>query len=102
MGVQFAAGKGCARKKPSSQRLHRYAPLCHLRWILGQTHIFVTGRSVKVFNGNIAEAFKRLEQCLSRNRVRSELKLTERHEKKGAKRRRLESERWRIRFANEV
>lgn len=55
-----------------------------------------------VFNGNVAEAFKKLEQCLSRNRVKPELRLAERHEKKGAKRRRLESERWRIRFADEV
>jgi Ribosomal protein S21 len=39
---------------------------------------------------------------LARNRVRYELRLAERHEKKGVKRRRLESERWRIRFADEV
>ena len=53
-------------------------------------------------NGDIADAFKKLAVRLSRNRVRPELWLTERHEKKGAKRRRLKSERWRIRFADEV
>ena len=79
-----------------------YTGMLHYVTCVRSEAILVSGRSVKVFNGNIAEAFKRLEQCLSRNRVRSELKLTERHEKKGAKRRRLESERWRIRFANEV
>lgn len=36
------------------------------------------------------------------NNVRKELRLAERHEKKGEKRRRLRSERWRRKFADEV
>jgi hypothetical protein len=57
---------------------------------------------VRVFNGDVGEAYKRLDIRLARNKVRYELKRTERHEKKGAKRRRLTSERWRMRFADEV
>lgn len=60
------------------------------------------GRSVKVYAGNVADAYNRLDKILKRNRVKRTLKLTERHEKKGVKRRRLKSERWRRRFANEV
>jgi len=65
-------------------------------------HARLAGRSVKVIDGNIGDAYKKLDISLSRNRVRYELKLAERHEKKGVKRRRLESERWRKQFANEV
>lgn len=36
------------------------------------------------------------------NNVVKELRMAERHEKKGDKRRRLRSERWRRRFAHEV
>jgi ribosomal protein S21 len=60
------------------------------------------GRSVEVKNGNVAEALNTLQYTLRRNRVVTELRLTARHEKKGYKRRRLSSERWRRRFAHEV
>ena len=60
------------------------------------------GRSVRVFNGNLADAFKKLDSILGRNRVRAQVRMDERHEQKGAKRRRLSSERWRKRFAHEV
>jgi ribosomal protein S21 len=60
------------------------------------------GRSVEVKNGNVAEALNTLQYTLQRNRVAMELRLTARHEKKGYKRRRLSSERWRRRFAHEV
>jgi ribosomal protein S21 len=60
------------------------------------------GRSVEVKNGNVADALSRLQYALQRNRVIPELKLAARHEKKGYKRRRLSSERWRKRFAHEV
>ncbi|KAF5391386.1 hypothetical protein D9757_001913 [Collybiopsis confluens] len=60
------------------------------------------GRSVDVVDGDVGKAFKRLDSILTRNMVRRELRLTERHEKKGPKRRRLESERWRRLFAHEV
>ncbi|KAH9997299.1 hypothetical protein BJV77DRAFT_941568 [Russula vinacea] len=60
------------------------------------------GRSVEVKNGNVADALNRLQYTLQRNRVQLELRLTARHEKKGYKRRRLSSERWRRRFAHEV
>ncbi|KAF8894592.1 hypothetical protein BD779DRAFT_1467185 [Infundibulicybe gibba] len=61
-----------------------------------------SGRSVKVTNGNVAEAYKQLENILSRNKVKAQLRLAARHEKKGVKRRRLSSERWRKNFAHEV
>ena len=60
------------------------------------------GRSIEVKNGNVADALNKLQYTLQRNRVASELRLTARHEKKGYKRRRLSSERWRRRFAHEV
>ncbi|TFK76469.1 hypothetical protein BDN72DRAFT_831037 [Pluteus cervinus] len=61
-----------------------------------------SGRSVPVSNGNVADAFRQLDGILGRNKVRAQLRLAERHEKKGAKRRRLSSQRWRRQFANEV
>ncbi|THU90715.1 hypothetical protein K435DRAFT_760059, partial [Dendrothele bispora CBS 962.96] len=61
-----------------------------------------SGRSVPVTDGNVASALKKLDTILNRNKVRKQLRLTERHEKKGVKRRRLESERWRRLFAHEV
>jgi hypothetical protein len=60
------------------------------------------GRSVEVRNGNVADALNHLQFTLYTNRVVKELRLTARHEKKGYKRRRLSSERWRRRFAHEV
>lgn len=60
------------------------------------------GRTVKVVNGDIADATKKLDRILNENNVWRELRLTQRHEKKGAKRRRLSSERWRTRFKDEV
>lgn len=51
---------------------------------------------------SVATALRKLDTILARNRVKYELRLTERHEKKGVKRRRLQSERWRKHFANEV
>ena len=60
------------------------------------------GRSIEVKNGNVADALNELQYTLRRNKVVTELRLTARHEKKGYKRRRLSSERWRRRFAHEV
>ncbi|KAG1875338.1 hypothetical protein C8R48DRAFT_769339 [Suillus tomentosus] len=60
-----------------------------------------TGRRVFV-NGDLGEAFRRLQTRLRRNRVMQEVSRQRRHEKKGVKRRRLSSERWRRMFANEV
>ncbi|KAJ4469456.1 hypothetical protein C8J55DRAFT_564529 [Lentinula edodes] len=60
------------------------------------------GRSANVKDGDLADALRRLDMILARNKVRKQLKLAERHEKKGPKRRRLESERWRRLFAHEV
>ncbi|KAF8959063.1 hypothetical protein BDZ97DRAFT_1616033, partial [Flammula alnicola] len=59
------------------------------------------GRSVRN-TGNLAVAFKTLGEILTRNKVRQQIRMSERHEKKGAKRRRLQSERWRKQFSNEV
>ncbi|KAF8077971.1 hypothetical protein FPV67DRAFT_1443495 [Lyophyllum atratum] len=61
-----------------------------------------SGRSVKVQGGNVADAYARLHSILQRNKVRAQLRRAERHEKKGEKRRRLSSERWRRQFAHEV
>ncbi|KAI0302008.1 hypothetical protein BC826DRAFT_986609 [Russula brevipes] len=49
------------------------------------------GRSVEVKNGNVADALNKLQTQANC-----------RHEKKGYKRRRLSSQRWRRRFAHEV
>ncbi|KAG6850231.1 hypothetical protein H0H93_016078 [Arthromyces matolae] len=59
------------------------------------------GRSVQVKNGNVAKSYDQLQTILQRNKVQAQLRRTERHEKKGVKRRRLSSERWRRRFAHE-
>ncbi|RDB21063.1 hypothetical protein Hypma_011581 [Hypsizygus marmoreus] len=61
-----------------------------------------SGRSVKVFGGDVGDAYRRLHGILQRNKVRAQLRRAERHEKKGEKRRRLSSERWRRQFAHEV
>ncbi|KXN82094.1 hypothetical protein AN958_03252 [Leucoagaricus sp. SymC.cos] len=60
-----------------------------------------SGRTVTVTK-NLGDSLKILDGILSRNKVKVQLRLTERHEKKGCKRRRLASERWRNQFANEV
>ncbi|KAL0946925.1 hypothetical protein HGRIS_013086 [Hohenbuehelia grisea] len=60
-----------------------------------------SGRTVRVGH-DVGEAFRRLDAILGRNKVRLTWRQQERHEKKGVKRRRLSSERWRKQFANEV
>jgi len=60
------------------------------------------GRSVYVGRGDLAGAYGSLTTILRRNTVPYELRMSDRHEKKGVKRRRLSSERWRRRFAHEV
>ena len=59
------------------------------------------GRSVRN-TGNLAATFRSLQDILMRNKVYQTLRMTQRHEKKGEKRSRLKSERWRKQFANEV
>ncbi|KAJ7155990.1 hypothetical protein C8R43DRAFT_998664 [Mycena crocata] len=59
------------------------------------------GRTVKV-KGSFAEASRELDRILSRNRVRFTVRSTERHEKRGVKRRRIKSEQWRKHFADQV
>ncbi|TFK42606.1 hypothetical protein BDQ12DRAFT_662812 [Crucibulum laeve] len=61
-----------------------------------------SGRSVNVYRGQVGDAFRSLDGILTRNKVRQQLRAAERHEKRGAKQRRLSSERWRKQFANEV
>lgn len=61
-----------------------------------------TGRSVPVRNGDISRAMASLSLRLRANKVVKTWKYQMRHEKKGVKRRRLKSERWRRRFADEV
>lgn len=61
-----------------------------------------TGRRISVNGDQLGEAFRRLQTRLRRNRLIQEVSRQRRHEKKGVKRRRLSSERWRRMFANEV
>lgn len=60
------------------------------------------GRSVMVRDGDTGTAYNRLRSILSRNNILREANMAKRHEKRGVKRRRLASERWRRVFANEV
>ncbi|EMD38510.1 hypothetical protein CERSUDRAFT_82785 [Gelatoporia subvermispora B] len=71
---------------------------------LGAPDNAYTGRSVRVTPkaGGAAGALHDLQVILRRNNVMAEYRSQERHEKKGEKRRRLESLRWRRRFAHEV
>lgn len=62
----------------------------------------LAGRSVPVFKGDVATALRQLKAILASNNVRSQNVRDERHEKKGEKRNRLKSLRWRRRFAHEV
>ncbi|KAJ7658635.1 hypothetical protein DFH06DRAFT_1195590, partial [Mycena polygramma] len=48
-----------------------------------------SGRSVKVKEGQFADAVRKFETILSKNQVKRTIRLTERHEKKGPKRRRI-------------
>jgi small subunit ribosomal protein MRP21 len=61
-----------------------------------------TGRTVNVQNGDVGQAYNRLRSILARNSILREANMAERHEKRGVKRRRLASQRWRRVFANEV
>lgn len=58
--------------------------------------------TVSLKDGGAASALHKLQALLRRNNVIAEYRSQERHEKKGEKRRRLESVRWRRRFAHEV
>ncbi|KAJ6630777.1 hypothetical protein B0H10DRAFT_1938928 [Mycena sp. CBHHK59/15] len=64
--------------------------------------IVANRRSVKFKAGDFAEGSRDLDRILARNRVRYTLRATERHEKKGVKRRRISSEQWRKHFAHQV
>ncbi|KAI6109173.1 hypothetical protein EDD16DRAFT_1615895 [Pisolithus croceorrhizus] len=59
------------------------------------------GRRIPV-NMDLRSAFLKLSRRLQKNSVFREWKLAIRHEKRGIKRSRLRSERWRKRFADEV
>ncbi|KAG9318458.1 hypothetical protein JVU11DRAFT_549 [Chiua virens] len=59
-----------------------------------------TGRRLTVRNGDLNSAFQLLNSRIRNNNVAKEIALTVRHEKKGDKRARLRSERWRKRFAD--
>ncbi|KAF9227948.1 hypothetical protein BS17DRAFT_774526 [Gyrodon lividus] len=60
------------------------------------------GRRIPVENGNLQAAFYKLNRRIRSNNMFREVKLASRHEKRGDKRARLSSERWRKRFADEV
>ncbi|KAL4067604.1 hypothetical protein V8B97DRAFT_1949945 [Scleroderma yunnanense] len=59
------------------------------------------GRRILV-TSDLRSTFVKLSRRLHRNSVYKEWKLSSRHEKRGIKRSRLRSERWRKRFADEV
>ncbi|KAI0374788.1 hypothetical protein BV20DRAFT_1048810 [Pilatotrama ljubarskyi] len=61
-----------------------------------------SGRSVTVINHDVSFALTKLKGILAVNAVRQTNVRDERHEKKGEKRNRLKSQRWRRRFAHEV
>jgi len=61
-----------------------------------------TGRSIPVREGNVLGAYYGLNSILGQNNVRRELKLGERYEKPTERRRRIQSERHRRRFAQAV
>lgn len=61
-----------------------------------------SGRSVPVRKGNVAFSMRVLDTILQKNKVRQMLRQQQRHEKRGEKLRRLRSQRWRKRFADEV
>ncbi|KAI0646956.1 hypothetical protein C8Q79DRAFT_1009113 [Trametes meyenii] len=61
-----------------------------------------SGRSVPVINHEVSLALAKLRGTLQANAVRATNVRDERHEKKGEKRNRLKSLRWRRRFAHEV
>ncbi|EIW60480.1 uncharacterized protein TRAVEDRAFT_120749, partial [Trametes versicolor FP-101664 SS1] len=61
-----------------------------------------TGRSVQVNADAVGLALTKLKGILTVNAVRHTAVRDERHEKKGEKRNRLKSVRWRRRFAHEV
>jgi ribosomal protein S21 len=93
---------------PGKRRLRWYVPRCSTVLLCaGGTYpdacLLCIGRSVPRPHGDtVANAYRKLSSIISRNNVRKELRMAERHEKKGPKRRRLSSERWRRRFAHEV
>lgn len=60
------------------------------------------GRSIPVIGGNVSKAMSGLALRLKLNNVAGTWRYQMRHEKKGVKRRRLSSERWRRRFSDEV
>ncbi|KAJ7172501.1 hypothetical protein C8R46DRAFT_894603 [Mycena filopes] len=62
----------------------------------------VLGRSVQVKPGRFSEAVREFEKILRTNAVRHTWVSTQRHEKKGPKRRRIRSEQWRKHFSHQV
>ncbi|KAL6308992.1 hypothetical protein BKA93DRAFT_821826 [Sparassis latifolia] len=61
-----------------------------------------SGRSIPVGKYEAGSAYIRLMRIIRNNKLIREMVAARRHEKKGEKRRRLKSERWRRRFAHEV
>lgn len=97
MGNPVRRGTEGGKKEPTSQCLYWYFNFCQILFFFKLS----LGRTVTV-KDDLAMAYKSLDIILSRNKVRQTLRMEERHEKKGVKRRRLSSQRWRKRFADEV
>lgn len=76
--------------------------LVHRWYAYPKSKLSFLGRSVEVRESEFNVALTKLKNIVSRNRVRREAQDQRRHEKKGYKRRRLASVRWRKRFAYEV
>jgi hypothetical protein len=111
---EYVTKKVPPRKSPEeiwferSERLEPNPPLdAYAGSPLSYLHMFTSsntflGRSVPVKNGHIYRSLKSLANRLQTNKVYQTWKYQMRHEKKGVKRRRLRSQRWRRRFADEV
>lgn len=76
------------------------------RFLYHTVSLWFKGRTIIIQNdsqGNaVSEAWIKLSARLRRNDVYGTFKRNQRHEQKGAQRRRLESQRWRKSFAHEV
>lgn len=105
--TQILNGQECQKQLEWRKRCHQILILvCRALQLFSMVRLTASHVGRRVFVGangnNLPAAFKRLDAILSRNKVRTQAVQSERHEQKGAKRRRLSSERWRRRFAHEV
>ncbi|KAL4248130.1 bacterial ribosomal protein bS21 family protein [Abortiporus biennis] len=100
-GQAAAARKTGNKPEPTLEEAWKQQEYLHVQFLRPPPGPYA-GRTVPVLSNNFATAYSDLSQLLRHNKVQSELRLTKRHERKGDKRRRLKSERWRRLFAHMV